>query len=160
MALALVFVDADAALLRNGRSVDAVHIFRALQQSFDGRVANEVGLGVDERAAIDEMNGLDAAFAGLGEKGAETSCEIDVGRKLHVLFVAERGQIDGVLHDAELEIFAHLHRDLNADGLLRFGGGPGDVRREDDVLEFEIRRVFRAALRRRRQAQRLRPVRS
>ena len=29
-------------------------------------------------------------------------------------------------------------RDLDADGLLRFGGRAGDVRREDDVVEFGV----------------------
>ncbi len=84
-------------------------------------------------------NGFDAALAGLREERAETAGEVDVGRELHVLFVAERGQVDGVLHHAELEILAHLHGDLDADGLLRFGGRAGDVRREDHVVEVEGR---------------------
>ncbi len=137
-----VFVHADAALLGDGGGVDAVHVFRALQQAFDGGVADEVGFGFGERAAIDEVNGLDAALAGLREERAETPGEIDEGRELHVLLVAERGKVDGVLHDAELEILAHLHGDLNADGLLRFARGAGDVRREDDVVEFEVGRIF------------------
>ena len=51
--------------------------------------------------------------------------------------MAQRGQIDGVLYDAELEILAHLHRDLDANGFLRFRSGAGDVRRENHVLEFQ-----------------------
>ena len=109
MALLLFFVDADAALLRDGGGVDAVHIFRALQQAFDGGVADEIGFGVGECAAVGEIDGLDAAFAGLREKRAEAAGEVDVGRELDVLLVAERRQVDGILHDAELEIFADLH---------------------------------------------------
>ena len=64
----LLLVDADAALLRDGGGVDAVHILRALQQAGDGGVADQVGFGLGERAAVDEINGLDAALAGLGEE--------------------------------------------------------------------------------------------
>ena len=73
MALALVFVHSDPALLGDGCGVDAVHVFRALQQPFDGGVADEVGLGVDKRSAVDEMDGVDPAFARLSEERAETT---------------------------------------------------------------------------------------
>ena len=56
--------------------------------------------------------------------------------------MAERGQIDGILHDAELEIVAHLAGDLNADRLLRFAGGAGNVRGENDVVQCEVGRLF------------------
>ena len=67
-------------------------------------------------------NGFDAALAGLRQERAEPPGKIDVGSELHVLFVAQRRQVDRVLHHAELEIFADLHGDLDADGFLRFGG--------------------------------------
>ncbi len=57
MALLLFFVDADAALLRDGGGVDAVHIFRALQQTFNRGVADQVGFGLGERAAVGEVDG-------------------------------------------------------------------------------------------------------
>ncbi len=147
MAFALVLMHADAALLGHRRGVDAVHIFGALQQAFDRSVADEVGFGVDECAAIDEVNGLDAALACLRQERSEPSGEIDVRRQLHVLFVAKRGEIHRVLHNAELQILTHLHRDLDADGLLRLSRRAGDMRREDYVVELEIRRVFERLLR-------------
>ncbi len=78
MAFFFFFVDANAALLRDGGGVDAVHIFRALQQAFNGGVADEVGFGVGERAAVGEIDGFDAAFAGLREERSEAAGEIDV----------------------------------------------------------------------------------
>jgi hypothetical protein len=51
--------------------------------------------------------------------------------------VGERGEVDGVLHDAELEVVADLHGQLDADGLLGLVGCAGDVRREHDVVEVE-----------------------
>ncbi len=47
----------------------------------------------------------------------------------------EGGKVDGVLDDAELEIVADLHGELDADGFLRFVGGAGDVWGEDDVVQ-------------------------
>ena len=44
------------------RGVDAVHILRALQQAGDGGVAHQLGFGLGQRAAVDQINGLDAAF--------------------------------------------------------------------------------------------------
>ena len=58
----------------------------------------------------------------------------------------ERGHVDGVLHDAELEVVAHLLGELDADGLLRFVGRTGDVRREQDVVEVEEGRVLERLL--------------
>ena len=60
--------------------------------------------------------------AALREERAQAPGEIDEGRELHVLLVGERRQVDGVLHHAQLEILAHLARNLDADGFLRFGG--------------------------------------
>ena len=64
------------------------------------------------------------------------------GASLHVLLVAQRRQVDGVLHHAQLQILAHLMRDLNAHGLLRFGRRSGDVRRENHVVEIEVGRIL------------------
>ena len=52
----------------DGGGVDAVHILRTLQQAGDGRVADQFGFGVGERAAVDEIDGLDAGLAGLGQE--------------------------------------------------------------------------------------------
>ena len=38
----------------------------------------------------------------------------------------ERGDVDCVLHDSELEVFADLAGELDADGFLRFVGGPAN----------------------------------
>ena len=54
----------------------------------------------------------------------------------------ERGDVDGVLHDAELEVVADLHGELDADGLLGLVGGSGDVRGEEDVVEIEEGRLL------------------
>ena len=54
VALFFFLVHANAALLRHGRRVDAVHILRALQQSGNRRVAHQLGLGLGQRAAVDE----------------------------------------------------------------------------------------------------------
>ena len=58
----------------------------------------------------------------------------------------ERGEVDGVLDDAELEVVADLHGELDADGLLGLVGGAGDVRGEDDVVEVEEGRVLEGLL--------------
>ena len=57
-----------------------------------------------------------------------------------------RGEVDGVLDDAELEVVADLHGELDADGLLGFVGCSGDVRGEDDVVEVEEGGVFEGLL--------------
>ncbi len=68
------------------------------------------------------------------------------GGDLDVLLVGERGEIDGVLHDAELEVVADLHGELDADGLLGLVGRAGDVRGEDDVVQVEEGGVFEGLL--------------
>src|SRR5882672_3448621 len=87
LSVLLLFMHANAAFFRNGGGVDAIHILKALQHAGDGGVADEVGLGLGEHAAVEDLNGVDAALAGLREERAKTTCEIDVGRKLNVLFV-------------------------------------------------------------------------
>ena len=82
------------------------------------------------------------ARAGMAEQLAEPRGHLDVGRDFGVLFLRERGDVDGVLHDAELEVVADLLGELDADGFLRLVGRAGDVRRKQHVLEREVRRVF------------------
>ena len=142
MGFSLLLADADAALLGDGVGVDAIHIFRALQQARDGRIAHQICFCFSERAAVDQIDGLDAAFAGLRKKRTETASHVDERRELFVLLVSERRQVDRILHHTELEIVAHLGGDLNADGLLRLARGAGDVRGEDDVVHGEVGRLF------------------
>src|SRR3954453_19718838 len=68
---------------------------------------------------------------------SEALGHLDVGGDLDVLLVGEGGEIDGVLDDAEFEVVANLHRELDADGLLGLVGCAGDMRGKDDVLEVE-----------------------
>jgi hypothetical protein len=124
MALLLLLVHADAALLGHRRRVDAVHILRALQQPGDGRVAHQFGLGLGQRAAVDQIDGLDAALARLRQERAQPPGQIDVRRQHNILLVAQRGQIHRILHHAELEILAHLPRNLDAHRLLRLAVDP------------------------------------
>src|SRR5690242_3614093 len=51
--------------------------------------------------------------------------------------MSERGQVDRVLNDAELEVVTNLPGELDADGLLGLIGGTGDMRRQNDVVECE-----------------------
>src|ERR1035438_1392328 len=44
--------------------------------------------------------------------------------------------------DAELQIIAHLVRNLNAYCLLRFARGSGDVRSENHVFQIKVRRFL------------------
>ncbi len=88
------------------------------------------------------MNAFNAGLPGLREERPHPAAKIDVRRQNDVLLVAERGKIHGVLHHAELEIFAHLLRNLNADSFLRFRCRAGDMRRQDHVVELHVRRVF------------------
>ena len=57
--------------------------------------------------------------------------------------MAERRQIHRILHHAQLEVIAHLAGNLDADGFLRLGRRAGDVRRQNHVVQFGVRRVFR-----------------
>ncbi len=61
----------------------------------------------------------------------------DVRRNFAILLVRERRQVDRILHHAQLQILAHLQRDLYADRLLRFGGRSGNVRSQNDVSKPE-----------------------
>src|SRR5271170_459784 len=55
----------------------------------------------------------------------------------------ERRQVHRILHHAMLQVLAYLHRDLDADSLLRLGSRAGYVRRENDVFKFCIWRILR-----------------
>ena len=89
-------------------------------------------------SAMDSMPPLPACARNEPSRPARSM----IRRQLHILLVAQRRQIHGVLHHAELEILAHLLRDLYAHRLLRLGRGAGDVRRKNHVVEPEIGRVL------------------
>ena len=63
MGLGLLFMHANAAFLGYGGCVDAVDVFRALQQAFNGRVAHQFGLGIGKAATVGEMDGFNATLA-------------------------------------------------------------------------------------------------
>src|SRR5258708_38390912 len=86
------------------------------------------------------------AGGGVGEEVYEALGHLDVGGDLDVLLVGEGGEVDGVLDDAEFEVVADLHGELDADGFLSLVGCAGDVGREDDVVEVEEGRVFEGLL--------------
>ena len=140
--LLLVFLDADAALGRDGGGVDAVGgagalAVGAVEDAGDGGVADEVGFAGGDAAGVSDLDVFEVAGGGVGEEVAEALGHLDVGGDLDVLLVRERGEVDGVLDYAELEVVADLHGELDADGLLGFVGGSGDVGGEDDVVEVE-----------------------
>lgn len=105
---ALLFGDADAFFLGYGVGVDAVDVLKVREQAGEGGVADEVGFGVSEGAGVAELDGLDAARVGLGEEAAEAGGELDEGSELEVFLVSDGGGVDGVLDDAELQVFADL----------------------------------------------------
>ena len=150
--LLLVFLDADAALGCDGGGVDAVggrgaaFAVGAVEDAGDGGVADEVGFAGGDAAGVGDLDVFEVAGGGVGEEVAEALGHLDVGGDLDVLLVRERGEVDGVLDDAELEVVADLHGELDADGLLGFVGGAGDVRGEDDVVEVEEGGVFEGLL--------------
>ena len=90
-----------------------------------------------EAAVIGKLDALDAGLRKLRKKRSKPSRHLDVWRDLQILFVRQRRQVDGILHDAELQVFAHLQRNLHADGLLRFGSRSGNVRRENHIFKIE-----------------------
>ena len=99
-------------------------------------------LPVASAAAVGDLDVLELPARGVGEEVAEALGHVDVGGDLDVLFVGEGGEVDGVLDDAELEVVADLHGELDADGFLRLVGRTGDVGGEDDVVELEEGGVF------------------
>lgn len=133
--LLLVFLDADAALLGDGRGVDAVGGAALLlavalsvgEDAGDGGVADEVGFAGGEAAGVGDLDVLQVSRRRVGEEVTQALGHLDVGGDLDVLLVREGGQVDRVLDDAELEVVADLHGELDADGLLGFVGGSCDV---------------------------------
>jgi hypothetical protein len=108
-------------------------------------------LSCGEAAVVGERDALDVAGCSAlppwrGRGVAEAGGHLDVGRDFGVLLFGERGDVDGVLDDAELEVVADLVGELDADGLLGFVGGAGDVRAEEDVVEAEVGRVLERLL--------------
>src|ERR1039458_542985 len=146
MALFLFLVHTNAALRRDRRRVDPIHVLRPLQQAGDGCVTYQLGFGLRKRAAVDNVDRVNAGFAAalarLRKKRSQPPGEVNVGSELNVLLAAQRRNVDGVLHDALLEVLAHLMRDLDANGLLRLSRGSGDVRRENRVVEAEVGRIL------------------
>jgi hypothetical protein len=73
--LLLVFLDADAALRRDGGGVDAVDGRRwavgAVEDAGDGGVADEVGLALSDAAGVGDLDVLEIARVGMGEEVAE-----------------------------------------------------------------------------------------
>ena len=57
--------------------------------------------------------------------------------------MAQRRQIDCILRHAELEVIAHLPRNLNPHRLLRLARRAGNVRRQNHVLQLRVGRVLR-----------------
>ena len=144
--LLFVFLDADAAFGCNGGGVDAVGgaalAVGAGEDAGDGGVADEVGFAGGDAAGVGDLDVFEVAGGGVGEEVTEALGHLDIGSDLDVLLVRERGEVDGVLDDAELEVVANLHGELDADGFLGFVSCSGDVRGEDDVVEVEEGGVF------------------
>src|SRR5579875_3259049 len=135
-------MNSDASLLSNGRSVDAVHVFRVAKYAGDSTVADKVGLGFCNATTVRKLNALDAPLRKLRKKGTEASSHMDVRCYLKILFVRKRGQVDGILHDAEFQILADLKGNLYSHGLLGLCRGSGNVGGENDVIKAEKGRIF------------------
>src|ERR1700722_4673721 len=118
MALFLLLMHANAALSGNRRRVNAVHILRSLQQPGDGRITHQFGLGLSERAAVNDVNrvnaGITRALSRLRKKRSQPPGEVDKWSELHILLAAQRRHIHSILHDTRLEILANLMRNLDA----------------------------------------------
>ena len=142
--LPLVLLDADSAFRRDGCGINAVRdesglkaIIGVGENPGDGGVADEVGFTLSDTAGVGDLDVFEVAGGGMGEELAEAFGHLDVGGQLDVLLVREGGDVDGVLDDAELEVVADLHGELDADGLLCLVGGARDVGGEEDVVEGE-----------------------
>jgi hypothetical protein len=111
-----------------------------LQQAFNGRVAYQVSFCLGERSAIGKVNGLDAALAGLREERAKAAREINVGREdLRYSSWLSEGRLTAFCTTPSLRYSRTWLGDLDADGFLGFGGGSGDVGRENDVVQADGR---------------------
>ena len=153
--LVLVFLDADAAFGCCCSSVDAVDAVGAVQHSGDGGVADELGLERREAAVVGNRDAFHAArvrggvepggrrgAGGVAEELAQAVGHLHVRGDLGVLFLGQGGDVDGILHDTEFEIVAHLIGELDADGFLGLVGGAADVGREQNGVDAEEGRVF------------------
>src|SRR5438105_3256604 len=111
--LLLVFLDANAAFVGDCGGVDAIGrgalAVGAIENASNGGIADEIGFSRSEAASVGDLDVFQIAGRGVGEEVAEALGHFDVGRDLDVLLVGEGGEIDGVLHDAELEVVADLH---------------------------------------------------
>ena len=148
--LLLVLLNADATLLGDGGSVDAIGgaslTVSGAEDAGDGGVANEVGFAGGDAASVGDLDVFEVAGGGMGEEAAETLSQVDPRGELFVLLVREGWEVYGVLGDAEFQVVADLHGELDADGFLGFIGGSGDVGREDDVVEGVEGGVFEGLL--------------
>ncbi len=109
---------------------------RAGEDTGDCGVADEIGFAAGDAAGVGDLDVLEVAGGGVREEVTEPLGHLDVGATSMYSSCERRWQVDGVLDDAELEVVADLHGELDADGFLGFVGGSGDVRREDDVVEI------------------------
>ena len=98
--LALVFLNADAALGSCRGGVDAIDAVGSVEDAGDGGVTDEVGLERGETAVVGDGDVFDAAghslfsggagTGGVAEELAETVCHLDVRGDLCVLLLSER----------------------------------------------------------------------
>ena len=102
------------------------------------------------------MDALQVAVGERSEKGPQALRHRDVWRKLLIFLVGKRGQFTAFCTTPNLRYSLHLHGNLHADGFLGLGGGAGDMRRENHILQIEVRRVLQRLLARRRRAPRRR----
>src|ERR1039458_9787479 len=140
--LLLVLLNANAAFLRDGCRVNPIDHFRVRKYATDRCVANQLGLALGEPARVGDLNGFQIPRYRMRQEQPQTFRHVDVRRDLLVLFVRERRQVDRVLHHAELQVVAHLHRQLNADRLLHLIRRTPYVRRQQHVVQAEVRRIL------------------
>src|SRR5215470_10556523 len=113
------------------------------KDSGDSAVADQFCLAFRDTSAVGKLDAFDTALRELREEGAESSSHFNERRDFEILLVRKRWQIHCILHHTQLQIFAHLQSNLNADCLLRFGGRSGDVGSKNDILQAEERRILR-----------------
>src|SRR5579872_52347 len=88
----LLFVQTDAAILRDGSGVDAVHLLEMTENAGDGAVADQLCLQIGEAAVVADGDAVDAAFGELADECAEALGELHVGSEFLVFLVGKRGQ--------------------------------------------------------------------
>src|ERR1700743_1993425 len=116
--LLFVFLNADAALVSDGGCIDAVRggtlafAICAVEDAGDGGVADEVSFAGGDPAGVGDLNVFEVAGGGGREEVTEALGHFDVGGDLDVFLVRERGEVDGILDDAELKVVANLHGEL------------------------------------------------